>query len=83
MNRCEIEENLRDDLAFRDELVADRDRAKERAEAQYAKALVEIDESRKLAKREYLDALAEADERIKRADRAIERSRAKLARLDE
>lgn len=83
MKRREIEENLRDDLAFRDELIDDRDRAIERAEAQYAKALAEIDESRKRAEREYRDALAEADDRIKRADRAIERWRAKLAQINE
>jgi hypothetical protein len=38
VKRSEIEELLKDDLAFRDELIADRDSAKERAKAEYLRA---------------------------------------------
>lgn len=83
MKRSEIEDLLKDDIAFREELVDDRDSAIERAEVQYAKALAEADESRKRAEREYRDALDEVDNRIRRADRAIQRWKDKLAQLDE
>lgn len=82
VKRSEIEELLKDDLAFRDELTADRDSAKERAKAEYLRALAEIDELTERAEREYRYAVAEADERIVRADRAVERWRAKLAERD-
>ncbi len=82
MKRREIEDNLRDDLAFRDELVADRDKAKETAEADYLAALDEIENRTRQVRTNYLDALAEADERIERAERAIEKWKSKLARLD-
>lgn len=83
VKRSEIEELLKDDLAFRDELIADRDNAKERAKAEYLRALAEIDELTERAEDDYHAALAEVDDRIKRADRAILKWKSKLARLDD
>ena len=67
MRRKEIEENLRDEIAFREELVAGRGAAIEKAEAEY-----------RAAKADYLTKLAEIDDRIARVDKAIEKWRAKL-----
>lgn len=44
MRRKEIEENLRDDIAFREELIQGRDLAREKAKSDYLAALAEIDE---------------------------------------
>jgi len=44
VRRKEIEENLRDDIAFREELILGRDLAREKAKSDYLAALAEIDE---------------------------------------